>query len=72
MTGSRRPGATAVHSVDHFVFSVPDLEVAETFYRAFMSQEPSSEASRRALALAPIRLGPINPPREKSDEAPRE
>ena len=32
---SRRPGAVAVHSVDRFVFAVPDLAVAQAFYSAF-------------------------------------
>ncbi|HEX7387257.1 MAG TPA: VOC family protein [Castellaniella sp.] len=32
---SRRPGVLAVHSVHEFVFSVPDLEAARTFYQAF-------------------------------------
>ena len=32
---SRRPGVVAVHSVDRFVFTVPDLQVAEKFYAAF-------------------------------------
>jgi catechol 2,3-dioxygenase-like lactoylglutathione lyase family enzyme len=31
----RRPGAVGVHSVDRFVFTVPDLAEAERFYRAF-------------------------------------
>jgi catechol 2,3-dioxygenase-like lactoylglutathione lyase family enzyme len=31
----RRSGVTAVHSVDRFVFSVPDLAEAEAFYTAF-------------------------------------
>ena len=31
----RRPGTTAVHSVDRFVYSVPDLAEAERFYSAF-------------------------------------
>lgn len=31
----RRPGVTAVHSVDRVVFTVPDLSVAQTFYAAF-------------------------------------
>jgi len=31
----RRPNALGVHSLDRFVFSVPDLEVAERFYRCF-------------------------------------
>ena len=31
----RRPGALAVHSLHRFVFSVPDLGEAATFYRAF-------------------------------------
>jgi catechol 2,3-dioxygenase-like lactoylglutathione lyase family enzyme len=31
----RRPGATAVHSLDRFVFSVPDLTAAADFYAAF-------------------------------------
>src|SRR5262245_40534960 len=29
------PGLLAVHSVDHFCFSVPDLDEAERFYWAF-------------------------------------
>ena len=32
---SKRPGIRAVHSVDDFVFSVPDLAVAERFYTDF-------------------------------------
>lgn len=31
----RRPGVTAVHSVHRFVFTVPELDVAERFYREF-------------------------------------
>ena len=31
----RRPGVLAVHSINRFVVSVPDLEVAERFYSAF-------------------------------------
>ena len=31
----RRPDAVGIHSVDHFVFSVPALDEAERFYRAF-------------------------------------
>lgn len=35
-TGSaRRAGVVAVHSLDHFVFSVPDLDVAARFYDDF-------------------------------------
>ena len=32
---TRRPGITAVHSVNRFVFSVPDLNQAEKFYTTF-------------------------------------
>ena len=32
---SRRPGVVAVHSVDRFVFTVPDLAEAQRFYTAF-------------------------------------
>ena len=32
---SRRAGVVAVHSVDRFVFAVPDLAVAQAFYTAF-------------------------------------
>lgn len=32
---ARRAGVTAVHSLDHFVFSVPDLEPAARFYDDF-------------------------------------
>ncbi len=32
---SRRPGVLAVHSVDRFVFTVPDLAEAKRFYEAF-------------------------------------
>ena len=32
---SRRADVTAVHSVDHFVFTVPDLQEALRFYSAF-------------------------------------
>ena len=31
----RRPNALGVHSVNRFAFSVPDLALAERFYRAF-------------------------------------
>lgn len=31
----RRPGVTAVHSIDRFVFTVPDLDVAQRFYSEF-------------------------------------
>ena len=31
----RRPGVTAVHSIDRFVFTVPDLGVAQRFYSEF-------------------------------------
>jgi catechol 2,3-dioxygenase-like lactoylglutathione lyase family enzyme len=34
-TGSRRQGVVAVHSIDRFVYSVPDLAVATAFYSAF-------------------------------------
>src|SRR4029453_18438811 len=32
---ARRAGVTAVHSLDHFVFSVPDLDTAARFYDDF-------------------------------------
>lgn len=32
---SKRPGVRAVHSVQHFVFTVPDLDEAARFYEAF-------------------------------------
>ena len=32
---ARREGVTAVHSLDHFVFSVPDLDEAASFYGDF-------------------------------------
>ena len=32
---NRRSGSCAVHSVEHFVYTVPDLDEAERFYRAF-------------------------------------
>ncbi len=32
---SRRPGELGIHSVDHFHFAVPDLAVAQSFYREF-------------------------------------
>src|SRR5262249_53536599 len=32
---SRRPGELGVHSLDHFNFSVPDVEQARTFYATF-------------------------------------
>ncbi len=31
----RRPGVTAVHSIDRVVFTVPDLDEAQAFYTAF-------------------------------------
>ena len=32
---SRRPGVTGVHSINRFVFSVPDLDEAQRFYSHF-------------------------------------
>ncbi|HSC00522.1 MAG TPA: metapyrocatechase, partial [Burkholderiaceae bacterium] len=32
---TRRPGVLGVHSLDRFVFTVPELDAAEAFYRAF-------------------------------------
>ena len=34
-TTMRRSGTTGVHSVDRVVFTAPDLDEAERFYRAF-------------------------------------
>ncbi len=45
------------------------LAKAESFYRAFLSQAPNSEASRRDLAFAHFRLGHIDRMLEKSDAA---
>jgi catechol 2,3-dioxygenase-like lactoylglutathione lyase family enzyme len=33
--GARRPGVIGVHSVNRFVYTVPDLDAAEKFYAAF-------------------------------------
>lgn len=35
MASPKRPGVTAVHSLDRFVFSVPDLSVAKSYYTSF-------------------------------------
>ncbi len=35
LASQRRPGAVGVHSIDRFVFTVPDLAAAENFYCAF-------------------------------------
>ena len=35
MSKPRRPGATAIHSLDRFVISVPDLKTAKAYYDAF-------------------------------------
>ncbi|MEZ5657163.1 MAG: hypothetical protein R3E83_01100 [Burkholderiaceae bacterium] len=35
MSETRRAGATAIHSIDHFALSVPTLDEAERFYTAF-------------------------------------
>lgn len=35
INASRRPDVLGVHSLDHFTFAVPDLQVAEGFYKAF-------------------------------------
>jgi tetratricopeptide (TPR) repeat protein len=45
------------------------LAKAERFYAAFMYQSPRSEASRRDLALAHVRLGHIHRLMAKPDEA---
>lgn len=48
------------------------LDKAEHFYEAFMYQSPRSEASRRDLALAHLRLGHIHRLIAKPDDAERE
>src|SRR5574340_1723815 len=48
---SRRAGALGVHSLDRFVFSVPDLDPAERFYRAF-GLEPRRDGNRLDLVAA--------------------
>ncbi len=48
------------------------LDKAEHFYEAFMYQSPRSEASRRDLALAHLRLGHIHRLVAKPDDAERE
>lgn len=48
------------------------LDKAEHFYEAFMYQSPSSEASRRDLAMAHLRLGHIHRLIAKPDDAERE
>ncbi len=48
------------------------LDKAERFYEAFMYQSPTSEASRRDLALAHLRLGHIHRLIAKPDDAERE
>jgi catechol 2,3-dioxygenase-like lactoylglutathione lyase family enzyme len=35
MVNPKRADVTAIHSIDRFVFSVPDLDEAERYYRAF-------------------------------------
>lgn len=47
----RRPGTTAIHSIDHFALSVPDLAEAEHFYTAF-GLEVTREADRLELRTA--------------------
>jgi catechol 2,3-dioxygenase-like lactoylglutathione lyase family enzyme len=44
----RRTGVLAVHSVNRFVFTVPDLDVAEAFYRTF-GLDVQRHADRLAL-----------------------
>ena len=48
------------------------LDKAEHFYEAFMYQSPRSEASRRDLAMAHLRLGHIHRLIAKPDDAERE
>ena len=50
---NRRPGELGIHSVDHFHFAVPDLAVAQNFYRRI---RPRCRAARQpADALPPSR-----------------
>jgi hypothetical protein len=59
---------------------VPELEElrrdllgrAQTFYTAFMSQQPNSEALKRDVALAHVKIGHINRLLEKPAEAEQE
>src|SRR4029453_9546042 len=62
MTGhsqtARREGVTAVHSLDHFVFSVPDLDVAARFYDDFgLDVRRSSDRLHLHTAGHPQRWG---------------
>ena len=51
--GDRRGAVNAVHSVDCFVFTVPDLAEAERFYRTFGldARRETSPQGRHALSL---------------------
>jgi len=64
MTGhsqtARREGVTAVHSLDHFVFSVPDLDVAARFYEDFgLDVRRSSDRLHLHTAGHPQRWGTV-------------
>ena len=72
--------SSAERSMTRVSAGTPDVEAlrrellgkAEHFYEAFMYQDPRSEASRRDLALAHVRLGHIHRLIAKPDDAERE
>ena len=71
-SADRNPALVALDPPEVEEFRRELLNKAQSFYSAFMSQDPTSETSRRDIAFAHFRMGHINRALEKPDEAVRE
>ena len=49
LTARRRPGVLGVHSVQRFVFSVPELDEAAAFYATFGLDVRRVKADRKSV-----------------------
>lgn len=71
-SADRDPALVALDPPEVDEFRRELLTKAQSFYNAFMNQDPTSETSRRDLAFAHFRTGHINRALEKPDDATRE
>ena len=69
---SRRPGELGIHSLDRFLFSVPDLAVAQRFYSEFgLDIQTSGSVLTMAPTIIPTYGGrSAKDPERSSDIAP--
>ena len=71
-SADRDPNLVALDPPEVEEFRRQLLAKAQTFYTAFMNQDPTSETSRSDLAFAHFRIGHINRALDKRDDAARE